>query len=313
MEKKQKILLIGVVSIIACCLLSLYGVDRAGAKVVKKQEEAKQAQQKKEQDQALTTYNKEVDGFYQKIQAVLNKQADLNPKAVSVSFYDISSGKSLALNGDNKFLAGSTTKVGLAIEVADKIAKGEMSGSDTIYYHKEDYEEGTGYLVNHRSEAKAITVDKLLEYMLVYSDNIATNMLYRTLGGNEKVRNYIKGTYISDYETSDNLLSTNQAIQLLKVLYENKNKNSYYDKYVNWLKNTDFHERLETDQTKGVVAHKIGSIDDSIHDIGIFYTNHPYMLAVMTTGMNDATTNISKLSDEIYNLMVNEYPQKPTE
>lgn len=313
MNKRQRNLLISVLGIVLCCFAALYGIDRSGVKVLAEQEKVAQAQTRKENNQAETMaeYKKMQEQLFKKIQAAIDKRKDLKAESIAISFYDIDSGTKLNLNGSTVFAAGSTTKVAVALDVADKIKAGEMSGSDMVYYHQSDYEEGTGYLISHLDEAKAITVDKLLEYMLVYSDNIATNMFYRILGDYDGTREYIKEHYLSDFDTSDNNLTPDEGIQLLTILYENKGKNEYYDKIIDYLKNTDFPERLETTKTADVLAHKIGSVDNSIHDMGIFYTEHPYMLAMFTTGLDDAPGDISSLSNEIYDLMTKEYPMKP--
>lgn len=297
--------------IIACCFLALFGLDRAGAKVVSRQEKEAIAQSDKEYAEAMKSFESKRDEVYKKIQAAIDKRADLTGESIAISFYDIDSKKQLELNGTAAFEAGSATKIELAMMIADKIAAGEISGSDLVYFHTADYEEGTGYLINHMEETTAIQVNKLLEYMVTYSDNIAANMLYRVMGEPSTVREYSKENYIKDLDTSGNFLTANQGIQLLQVLYANKNKNSYYDRFINWMKNSDFHERLETEKTADVLAHKVGSMNNSIHDIGIFYTGHPYMLTMFTRGTPDAEEEISSLSDEIYDLMVNEYPQRP--
>ena len=47
------------------------------------------------------------------------------------------------------------------------------------------------------------------------------------------------------------------------------------------MKQSVFHERMETPTTQGKVAHKIGSYDEFIHDMGILETPHPFALAIL--------------------------------
>ncbi len=227
--------------------------------------------------------------------------------SVSVAYYDLDSDSGFSINGDETFTAASTIKVALAMMVADKIASGELSADESVAYESEDYETGTGIIQSDIQSS--YTISTLLKYAIVYSDNIATNMLFRTLGGNETVRTYFYETYLNQttYDLSENTITANDAITYLELLYENKDNNSYYDQIISYMRNTVFNVRLVTSLTKGNVAHKIGSIDSEVHDIGILYTDHPFLLAVYTNGVSDAESLISDITDLIYEKQSDSY------
>ena len=76
------------------------------------------------------------------------------------------------------------------------------------------------------------------------------------------------------------------------------------------MKQSVFHERMETPTTQGKVAHKIGSYDEFIHDMGILETPHPFALAIFTKGPDNAKSAefIASVTDKLWQLQVSEYP-----
>ena len=67
------------------------------------------------------------------------------------------------------------------------------------------------------------------------------------------------------------------------------------------MKQSVFHERMETPTTQGKVAHKIGDAYDFRHDVAIVYTNSPYVIAIFTDHSNYDT--ISNISKDIYEVL----------
>lgn len=305
-QNKQLNLLIGC-GLIISCLLALFGISQFGEHVQAEEKSSLQLQQKKEAEKQQAQFNQEVETFYQQIRTSIDEEEALNYESIGISFYDLSNEREISLNGDVVFEAASTTKVALAMLIADMIQQGEASRDSELTYEPEDYEDGTGFIINNQIE-KSYSIDTLVNYMLVYSDNIATNMLYREAGGRPAARKLIKEKYLPDFDATDNYLTANQARDLLIQLYENLDDNPLYTKIIESLQQTDFPVRLSTDQTIGQLAHKVGSVNNSIHDIGLFNVEHPYILTFYSTGLTDAEEEISKLSDKIYRLMTQEYP-----
>jgi len=108
--------------------------------------------------------------------------------------------------------------------------------------------------------------------------------------------------YSTDH--SGNYITPNGSVTLLKHLYDEAKTNSYDARLIAWMKNTIFHDRLDRDINPRLVAHKIGNYGGNVHDIGIFYTNKPYILTVYTNNATNATEIISKVSDIVYNQQI---------
>ncbi|MNI82273.1 hypothetical protein D3C73_1389670 [compost metagenome] len=67
------------------------------------------------------------------------------------------------------------------------------------------------------------------------------------------------------------------------------------------MKNTEFHDRIDKYLPYDIVAHKIGSYDSYINDVGIIFADKPYILVIYTNELTDATEKIATLSKIIYN------------
>ena len=216
---------------------------------------------------------------------------------VGLIFYDLESDSSYKLNESKVFTAASTYKVLLNIVTIEKINLGEISLSDIIYYSDIYYEEGTGIIQEEFLEY--YDIEALLEYSIVYSDNIASNMLIEYLGGFGEFRrlsNEILGTSLTLYE---NTMTSEDMLLALKYIYSNRDKPNYNTLLDN-LKNTIFHNRLDKYIPNDIVAHKIGSNDSFIHDAGIIFTDEPYILIIYTDGVPYSEELIAQISKVIY-------------
>ena len=266
--------------------------------------EEKKDSQGEEEPTELTT-------FYEKISAVINKSATSFDGRIGITYIDLTTGKKIAVNGEERFLSASTIKVPLAMMVADKVANGELKWEDQlIYKEKDDYEEGTGIIAYDIQPSYSLRT--LQEYNIVYSDNIAKNMLYDTFGGDKAGKKAITQHFFQRDTDPDNTeLSSNEAAEVLSQLYQEKTANTEYQTIYDYMKQTVFHERMDTATTNGKVAHKIGSYDTYIHDIGILETDHPFILTIYTDGKNGSST-ISTLTDQLWKIQQDEYPEIST-
>lgn len=243
----------------------------------------------------------------EKIQAIEKEVLSIlgeNKDYYGVYYYDINSGGEYCLNEDKLFLAASTIKVPVSMMIADKIYNNEISENDEITYFESYYESGAGDLQDYVIEGDKIAVSELIEKMIVDSDNIACNMLRSIAGSRNEYYMDITG---QGTDENENTVTVKQQFLMLKHLYENEDNNRYYNKIVNYMKNTTVHNRLDKYIPQEIVAHKIGDYLEAVNDIGIIYTDKPYILCVLSNGdsLDNEAENIAKISESIYSLQIN--------
>lgn len=220
---------------------------------------------------------------------------------VGIVYYDLSSGEKININESKIFTAASTYKVGMNIVAYNKVRKGELDLEEKLKYRSSMYESGTGILQNQIKTTlkNGISVQKLLDLSIIYSDNIATNMLSRRLGGVQAVRKNVCDISGIHIDTRNNRITPEMEFRLLKELYEGR-----YEKHnahlINSMKNTVFHDRIDKYIPKSVVAHKIGNYGSYINDVGIVFTENPYIIVMYSDGLSNASEKIATLSKIIY-------------
>lgn len=254
-----------------------------------------------------TKENAEEKEFYDQIQKTIDKAAKSFDGTLAVTYVDLTTGQEVSINDKKEFYTASTIKVPLAMMVADKVNDGVLKWSDTITYKESsDYEEGTGKIIYDIQPTYSLAT--LQEYNIIYSDNIAKNMLYGLFGGNDQAKKQLYRYFFKrEANIEDTQFTSADGAAILLKLYEEKETNKEYQKIYDYMKKTVFHERLETSLTVGKVAHKIGSYDDYIHDMGILESSHPFILSVFTNGKNGKEA-ISTLTDQLWKLQEEKYP-----
>lgn len=217
---------------------------------------------------------------------------------VGLSYYDINTGRQITINGDKTFVAASTVKVQMNMVLADMIQNGQANANETLQYTEDCYEEGTGILQG-QDLSKPLPLQLLSQYSIIYSDNIATNMIIDRIG-NDNMRNAIDSKLGHTTDHTGNYVTANDEAALLKLLYENQSKNPYYSKLIDNMKQTEFHDRLDRDISQNLVAHKVGNYGAYVNDAGIIYTKNPYILSIYTNQVNNPEEVIAHISKMIY-------------
>lgn len=228
----------------------------------------------------------------------LTKYLGDNISKVGLFYYNLESDQMITINEEQYFIAASTVKVPIAMVVADMLNEGTITDEYKIKYNSSDYEDGTG-IMQGMDLSKPYDILTLMEYMIVYSDNIATNMIKSNLDYS-KIKDRFEEKLGHEVNRGKNIMTPSEACEYLKQLYYNEDNNPYYDYIIELLKNTVFHDRLDANLEYDMVAHKIGNYGSYVNDIGIVYSESPYVIAIYTEGVDNANDIISEISYMIY-------------
>jgi beta-lactamase class A len=94
----------------------------------------------------------------------------------------LETGEQIALNADAEMETMSTIKIPLMTEVFTQIKAGRFALTDKYTYADADTRGGTG-VIRSLTPGDVLTVKDLITLMIIVSDNTATDVLYRMVGG----------------------------------------------------------------------------------------------------------------------------------
>lgn len=100
---------------------------------------------------------------------------------VGVYVLDLATGQQVSHRANEHWYLASMVKVPVALAVLQAVQRGELTLDDPMTVRATDYVDGAGQ-TNRRGPGQTVTVRFLLEQMIVYSDNTATDMLIRRVG-----------------------------------------------------------------------------------------------------------------------------------
>lgn len=108
---------------------------------------------------------------------------------VGFSSWHIESGRSLAINADQRFPMASLVKLPLALQTFRRIDAGTARLRDVVEVGPEDWRPGSGLLAQYvTSRPIRISLGTLVREMIQESDNTATDALLGWLGGPDEIR-----------------------------------------------------------------------------------------------------------------------------
>lgn len=161
---------------------------------------------------------------------------------------------------------------------------------------------------------KEYTIGELIYNMIVYSDNIAFDLLQEHIDKQLIINTYTDlGIDISKGLTdpTGNIISVRNYASFFRILYNSSYLDKEYsEKALEILSKVDYHDGITKELPKDVtVAHKFGERgyvatgEHQLHDCGIVYVpRKPYLICVMTRGrdLNKLASTVSEISTIVY-------------
>lgn len=190
---------------------------------------------------------------------------------LSIGYVYTATGDAWYYNGDAWYYAASLYKLPLMMLLAEQVSAGELDQEDEIY---------------------GMTVSKIEEYVVTYSNNDWAHRIRTYLGGDEVWRrdamgfsSLPEGSYDPDY-MDYSYFSARYITEVLQTLYNNPDRFPYILDCM--LKSEQAHYfRLSDSMHQYPIAQKYGAWPETPghnfnHTAGIIYTENPFILTVMT-------------------------------
>jgi beta-lactamase class A len=230
------------------------------------------------------------------LQNQLDRAAFHAPGTIGIFVEDLATGYTSGVNDTASLPAASTIKIPVMVEVFRQMADGTIDLNSKMHLLARDRDWGSGDLSGGRlGETK--TVEQLLWLMINDSDNTATNMLIRRVG-RQHVNTTMSGlglrsTRLDDYIRSEGSQiryalrsSARDMVKLLDLMARSHLVDEWSSREMLAILTGQTHNSLLPQplprETK--IAHKTGSLHDTLNDVGIVYRgDEPYIIAVMTT------------------------------
>lgn len=108
------------------------------------------------------------------------------------ALYDFSTGKSISINGNDKYPMQSVFKFPIGVALLDCVSRGEFALSDSVTLTKADLSPDLWSPIRERwPEGVRLPLVSVMTYMVAHSDNSATDFLIHKIGGVARIQDIV--------------------------------------------------------------------------------------------------------------------------
>ena len=230
-------------------------------------------------------------------------------ETVSVTYLPVGSPAGIvSVNGATQHASASMIKLVVLAALLDKVAAGEIDLAAQVEVTSSDIVSGTGTVQDDGPGTYELR--ELARRMIADSDNTATNVIVDLIGmdvvNEEASKLGLTGTVMArkmmDMVAADqgmrNRMTSDDAATILDLIASGKLVNEQMSELaMSFLLQQTINAGLTDAIPAGVqVAHKTGELIQAEHDGGIVLAAHPYVLVVMTEGI-DNYLGVSVIAD----------------
>ena len=230
-------------------------------------------------------------------------------ETVSVTYLPVGSPAGIvSVNGATQHASASMIKLVVLAALLDKVAAGQIDLAAQVEVTSSDIVSGTGTVQDDGPGTYELR--ELARRMIADSDNTATNVIVDLIGmdavNEEASKLGLTGTVMArkmmDMVAADqgmrNRMTSDDAATILNLIASGKLVNEQMSELaMSFLLQQTINAGLTDAIPAGVqVAHKTGELIQAEHDGGIVLAAHPYVLVVMTEGI-DNYLGVSVIAD----------------
>jgi beta-lactamase class A len=126
----------------------------------------------------------------QSASAALHRLADAFDGTLAVALRDEATGETVELNARRQMPTASTIKLAVLAAVFERVRQGALTLDQRLAIRDEQRVGGSG-VIKELTTGTELTIRDLATYMVVVSDNMATNLLIDAAGGVEAVNRFV--------------------------------------------------------------------------------------------------------------------------
>ena len=247
--------------------------------------------------------------------------AETYPAYFGVAVLDPSSGISVGMNPDQRFLAASIGKLPALLALYKAADRGEVSLDSEITMLASDVQAyGTGVLQNY-PVGHTMTLRECARLLIQESDNTAWKMLTRYLGQSYvQAELYSIGAVSTTYWIPNYTTPNDTLLMLQKISDPSYTSPELSAEMLDHMTDTSFEDRLPAPLPDDArVAHKIGTYGDTFGDAGIVFPESSrgardgYFIVVLATQTYEGTARaaMQDMSLTTYELLAT--PEDPAD
>ena len=259
----------------------------------------------------------------------IHKLIDSSGAEVAVALRTLDGRTGILIDADTSFHAASTMKVPVMIELFRQADAGKLTLDEPLAVKNEFHSivDGSVYQMDvsddsdsevYKMTGKAMALRELCEAMITVSSNFAANLLIERLGATnvQATVDRLGGTGVrvlrgvEDQKAFDKGLNNVTTAGGLAALFMHLARGTAVSpradaEMVAILKRQKFNEAIPAGVPATTpVAHKTGSITKIHHDAAIVYGPKPYVLVLLTRGIQDQKVSgplMASISREVWN------------
>ncbi|HEY9701883.1 MAG TPA: serine hydrolase, partial [Allocoleopsis sp.] len=263
------------------------------------------------ENKSILKPTKKIDELKKPMEDLVKKNPKLKP---GLFLIDLDTGAYFDYSGNASFSAASMIKVPILLAFFQDVDAGKIKLNEELTLEKSIIAEGAGTIQYDKIGSKFTTLEVATKMMQI-SDNTATNMIIKRLGGQEKLNQRFKSwglkttvinNLLADLEGT-NLTTPKELVTVMGMINQGEKISSESrDRILDIMQkvktNTLLPKGLEKNAT---IAHKTGDIRSVVGDVGLIDmpTGKRYMVCVIVKRSNNdpkAQELIRQLSKTIY-------------
>ncbi len=226
------------------------------------------------------------------------QQRGIDERNFSFAYQDIRSGERYEYNPEQRYMAASCMKLGMAMACAQLVERGILNWNMLIPCVPDEVD-----YIYQANELAALgekcSLRDLLSKALRYSNNSATSVLFHFFKINGRQLHHYIDEATGMHYAADTTMSAREGINLLAGLVQNPNGCTGYRLIINEIHQSTWNNYLTRDLPRNICANKYGEMNGYTNELGIVYTNRPFIYSAFGVGL-DAYTFYPALGKFVY-------------